>query len=373
MSHPRSRRWPLVLAGALVLPLVACSGGSDDTAKAGSDEFPADQFPPSTYEDLEGRLTFYDVSGGAFTEAMDDTINKDFAALSGVEVTNDYNADMTKFVAAMQAGQGTWDVVEFPTKADALQAQEEGYLAEIDTDVVPVDQLEPGNAEPWAYSVHRYATVLAWNTDSFDGESAPTEMSDLFDTQRFPGKRCLFGYPAYAATLESALIADGVAQEDLYPLDVERALDKLDTIKKDIVWWESPDQSIQYLTSGECDLALTYNGRLFDAVTKDDSPLDFTWEGSMYAAAWYAIPSNAPNPKAAQAYLAHAIQNTEAQTRFLEEIPYPSPIKGLEVPDSVDNYVPLGDNVEGAFAQDDEWYQENLGDVSERFTAWLGS
>ena len=32
-------------------------------------------------------------------------------------------------------------------------------------------------------------------------------------------------------------MADGVAPADLYPLDIPRALAKLDTIKDEIVWW----------------------------------------------------------------------------------------------------------------------------------------
>lgn len=361
-----------VLTIAVVALASACGGGSNE-AKVGSEEFPASQFPTDTYEGLEGELTYYDVSGGAFTEAMDATVNADYTSLTGLDVLNDYYPDMSTFTAAMQADQGQWDVVEFPTKADAIAANDEGYLADLDTDVIPVDELEPDSSESYAYAVHRYSSVLAWNTDAFSGDSAPTDMRDIFDTDNFPGKRCMFGYPAYAATLEAALLADGVAPEELYPLDVERALDKLDTIKDDVVWWGSPDESIQYLTSGECDLAITYNGRLFDAINKDDAPLDFTWEGSMYATAWLAIPANAPNPDAAQAYLAHFIQNLDAQAAFVEKIPYPSPILGLEAPASVEKFVPLGDNVEGAFAQDDDWYAENLGDVSKRFTEWLGS
>jgi putative spermidine/putrescine transport system substrate-binding protein len=37
--------------------------------------------------------------------------------------------------------------------------------------------------------------------------------------------------------LEIALLADGVAPDKLYPLDLDRAFKKLDTIKKNTIWW----------------------------------------------------------------------------------------------------------------------------------------
>ncbi len=49
--------------------------------------------------------------------------------------------------------------------------------------------------------------------------------------KRFPRKRCLFKYPQFSAVPESALLADGVPRDKLYPLDVDKALAKLDTIK----------------------------------------------------------------------------------------------------------------------------------------------
>ena len=52
--------------------------------------------------------------------------------------------------------------------------------------------------------------------------------ADFYDLKTFPGKRTLFkARPQYI--LESALLADGVDPERLYPLDIDRAFKKLDT------------------------------------------------------------------------------------------------------------------------------------------------
>ena len=47
--------------------------------------------------------------------------------------------------------------------------------------------------------------------------------------KKFPGRRALRNHPI--ATLEAALMADGVAPDKLYPLDVDRAFKKLEEIK----------------------------------------------------------------------------------------------------------------------------------------------
>jgi len=69
----------------------------------------------------------------------------------------------------------------------------------------------------------------------------------------------LFG-PAVAVTpfdtIEEALLADGVAKDKLYPLDIDRAFRSLDKIKKDVaVWWTGGAQTSQMLKTGEVDMS----------------------------------------------------------------------------------------------------------------------
>ncbi|GAB7003185.1 ABC transporter substrate-binding protein [Nocardioides sp. AN3] len=371
MSHPR-KRLAVALPLALVLAATAACGGGSDHATASPQEFPTSAYPTSVYGGLSGKLTYYDTGGGSGIAALNATVDKDYTALTGVKVVDDYNATMTKFNAAMQAGQGQWDVVEFATGGDAKAAQEHGYLEKLDPSVVPLDKVDDKSATDYYFPSHRYGIVLAWNTDKFPAGKAPTTMADLFDTQRFPGKRCMFEYPQFGATMESALLAGGAAPGDLYPLDVKSALTKLDTIKNDIVWWTSGDQAIQYLTSGECDLGVVWTGRLFDAVTNDHAPLDFTWNGGLYASGYYGVPTNAPNKGAAQAYLAHFLTNTGAQEAFLKRFPYPAPIKDLQIPPSVAKWVPLGQNIANAEPEDEDWYSANITGLSKTFTDWVG-
>ena len=52
--------------------------------------------------------------------------------------------------------------------------------------------------------------------------NVPAGWADYFDTTKFPGKRGAWDY-SEGGMFEFALMADGVAPKDLYPLDLARA------------------------------------------------------------------------------------------------------------------------------------------------------
>jgi putative spermidine/putrescine transport system substrate-binding protein len=366
-----------VLAAAMCIAGAGCGGSDDSGADASGGSADASRFPESTFKpeifgNLSGTVTWHDGSGGATTKSRESSIYKNFTDLTGVAVRSDYNSDTTKFFAAMEAGQAQWDVIEFPTYGDFLRAKEQGYLEKLDPSIVPVDKLEDGTYDEYGYRYGRYGVVLTYNTEKFEEGKAPTSMKDLYNTEDFPGKRCMYKYPEFGATLESALLADGVAKEDLYPLDVDRALKKLDTIKDDIVWWSSGDDAVRLLTTGECDLGVAWTGRAYNAVTKDNAPLAITWQDGMYLDAAYAIPKGSPNAKNAQAMLAMWILDEQGQQDFLKGVPYPTPIKGLEYPAELAPWLPAGENLDKAVASDDAYFAENINDLTSRFTKWVG-
>lgn len=105
-----------------------------------------------------------------------------------------------------------------------------------------------------------------------------------------------------------ALIADGVALDKIYdelgtPEGVDRAFMKLDTIKKDVVWWEAGAQPVQLLADGEGTMATGYNGRFFDAMVGEGKPFEIIWDGQYMDLDMFAIPKGSPNPEAAMQYL----------------------------------------------------------------------
>lgn len=352
----------LALAGALVLS--SCSGSASPDAGGESDG------------KLSGDILFYDTSGGDVWEGLNDTLFSDFTDETGVTVTDDYNEASTKFFAAAQNGAVDWSLVFLPSVSDAQEAADKGYLAEIDTSIVPVDKLVEGTYSKTGIEVGTFGMVLAWNTEKWplDGEH-PQSWEDLYDTAKFEGQRCLFNNPQYGWTLESALLADGVDADSLYPLDTERAFKKLDTIKDNVTWWSSGAQSIESFENGSCDLGIVWANRAFTA-SQNGFPMSVSWNQAGYANSVWAIPADAPNPEAAQHLLKSVIENTAGQIAFGSKVPTPIPAStsGLavtEFDEATQPFLPVGENVATAITLDAAYYKEHNSDLTDQFNRWV--
>jgi hypothetical protein len=159
-----------------------------------------------------------------------------FTQATGINVLMDGPTDYGKLKAMVDSGNVNWDVVD--VEGDfAYAAQQAGLIEPIDYSVVKKDELDPRFATPAAVGSFYYSFVLGYNKAKYK-DAQPSTWADLFDTKKFPGKRTLYKWSA-PGVLEIALLADGVPPNKLYPLDLDRAFKKLDTIKSDIVWWRA--------------------------------------------------------------------------------------------------------------------------------------
>jgi putative spermidine/putrescine transport system substrate-binding protein len=160
--------------------------------------------------------------------------------------------------------------------------------------------------------------VLGYNKTAFKG-AQPSTWADLFDTKKFPGKRTFYKWSA-PGVLEIALLADGVPANKLYPLDLDRAFKKLDTIKGDIVWWSGGAQSQQLLASGEASMGMFWNGRLH-ALQATGVPVGISWNQNLTAADMLVIPKGAKHRDEALKFLA-AATSPQAQAKFATDTGY---------------------------------------------------
>jgi len=136
--------------------------------------------------------------------------------------------------------------------------------------------------------------------------TAPTSIADLFDLKKFPGKRSLYKQPIY--TMEFALLADGVPAQDVYKVlatkeGQDRAFRKLDTIKKDVVWWESWTQGLQLLADKETVMGFSSSTRLRIAIRQRGVPLAILPVGQQINIDALMVPKGAKNLEAAKQYV----------------------------------------------------------------------
>jgi len=289
-----------------------------------------------------------------------------FAAASGINVQQDGPTDYGKFKAMVESGNVNWDVVD--VEADfAAKAAKDGLLEPIDYTVVPKAQLDPRFSGTHHVGSFYYAFVMAFNKDVFKG-ATPGNFSALFDAKTFPGKRTFYKWSA-PGVLELALLADGVAADKLYPLDLDRAFKKLDTIKANIVWWTGGAQSQQLLASGEAPIGVFWNGRVHSVETSGTN-VGVSWQQSLTAADVLVVPKGSKRKAQAMKFLAYAA-GAKGQADFATETAY-APVnlgaKALMSPAAVktlpDQYTKGQINLNMA------WWAENRDVVAKRWYAW---
>ena len=217
------------------------------------------------------------------------------------------------FETKMEAGEPEWDLIEAGSDR-VLIFGPKGFYEPLDYSIFPVDQWPEGVQQSEFY-VGQYngSTLGVYNTEVWpDPATAPQTVSDIYDNVKFPGKRCLWGF-ALDYDLEFALMADGVAPEDVFQVMTtkegrDRAFKKLDTIKEDIVFIETGAESVQFILDGQCDLGLSWNGRPAARLKAEpDLPIKAIHTGAVAWTSPWVIPKGAKSAGAAQTLLAYSM------------------------------------------------------------------
>ena len=165
---------------------------------------------------------------------------------------------------------------------------------------------------------------MSWNTKNVKPTQVPQSWAELWDMQRFAGQRGFWKQPFQ--TMEIALLADGVAKDKLYPIDVERALKSLDRIKSQIFWWTSGGQSAQILIDGDIAAGMTWNGRVMDPKLAG-APVDLDFDQALFVADAWVVPRGTKNQQAAMDFIAFTLQ-AAPQAEFSKAIHRPGQPQG---------------------------------------------
>lgn len=328
--------------------------------------------------------------GGAYTTSQVEAYHKPFTAKTGINVVSvDSDNPGPQVKTMVEAGNVTVDVADVEY-ADAIRLCDEGMLEPIGMDALPAgadgtpakDDFLPGAVTDCAVATIVFSTVYGYDTTKFpDG---PKTIADFFDTNKFPGKRGLGKRPK--ANLEMALMADGVPAADVYkvlgtPEGVDRAFKKLDSIKKDIVWWEAGAQAPQLLADGEVAMTTAYNGRLFSAAVTDGKPFQVVWDGQVFEYDLFVIPKGAPNKEGAMEFVkfATSTQGLADQAKWISYGPARKSSAALvgkfnDGKTDMAPYMPTNpDNMKNALGSSYEFWVDHDAELNDRFNAWLAA
>ncbi len=239
--------------------------------------------------------------GGTTQDAQKAAWADPYTAAGGLAVVQDGPTDYGKLQAMVEANAVTWDVVDVEYDY-GLQAAAKGLLEPLDFSIIDKSKLDPRFVSDYQ-SAASISLSCSATTRQLHGRTAEDAGRSLRHGE-VPGQAHVLQVVG-ARVIEAALVADGVAPDKLYPLDLDRAFKKLDTIKKDIVWWSSGAQSQQLLASGEAPIGFFWNGRLA-ALAADGAPVGIAWDQNITAADGLVVPKGSANKEAAMKFIAYA-------------------------------------------------------------------
>ena len=313
--------------------------------------------------------------GGAYQEAQRKSAFEPYIALGNKITEAEYNGEIAKIRAMVEAKAVTWDVISVDSQT-ILAGCAEGIFETLDWNKLGLDRNNFLGADvtDCGLPTDLYSTVVAYDTTK---TQPPANLFEaLYDTAKYPGKRALQKNPYM--NLEWALMADGVAPADVYKVlgtdeGVDRAFKKLDTIKADVIWWESGAEGPQLLADGQVVFSSSWNGRFYNAIKKDNKPFQIIWDHQAPDTEFWAITKGTPKLEEAYRFVSFGGQPKQ-QAEQANNIPYGPSNKdsmALVNPDILPHLPTAPDNLKTVFYADQQFWADKGDELRERFNAWL--
>jgi putative spermidine/putrescine transport system substrate-binding protein len=339
---------------ALAGLLAGCAGGSSGGNATG---------------DSSVALTFVGY-GGDGQNAMITAWEKPYtAAHPNVSFVNTSPPDVAQVKAQVENNAVQWDVMAI---APYAAQQNCGTLFEpMDLSSVDQSQLEKGSVGKCYIGNWINATPMAYRTDAFPAGKGPKTIEDFFDVKKFPGQRGLVTN-LQNGILEYPLLADGVAPDKMYPLDVDRSLSKLNTIRKSTTFAPNVGALQQAVSSGQVDMFMLPDSRIVPLL-KSGVKITVVWDVTVASLNAFAIPKGSPHKAAAVQFVKSVVE--PKQVEKISELLGVAPINKTAKP-KLDKYAAQVEvygkvNTGATVLQDVDWYATNFNDVTTKLTNWL--
>ncbi len=316
-------------------------------------------------------------TGGTYEKVLREEWFDPFTKATGIEVLAVSATDAEKRAKAsamVQTGNVTWDLFlegeiqagsqrHFDITEDLTQFCKR-YTQNID---LVSDACARGGAR-----LQSTATLLAYKPS--EGAENPKNWADMWDTERFPGGRAFPNFDDPWRVLAAALLADGVSKQDLFPLDVDRALRKLENIRPAVeLWWKTGDQSVQGFRNGEYSLGQIWLTRA-KALQTEGFQIGWTYDGAFLVGDRIALIKGAKNHDNALKLVAFWLEHPEAQAKACERLSCTPPSRsaiemmskeareGLPSAEEMDSKVIIPNA---------EWINANMGLLVQRWNSWI--
>ena len=325
---------------------------------------------------------------GPYGRAQASALFLPYGQKTGIDVhIAEYDGGLTELREQIAGKQYRWDVMDLELP-DAIAACREGLLEPVNAASLPAGangELSKADFVPnalgpcWVGSMV-YSQLIVYAPNNFATEK-PATVSDFFDLARFPGPRALRG-TSPKLNLELALLADGVAPKDIYPVlstdqGVSRAHAKHDTIRGSIVWWTRSSEPVAMIEDGRAAFATALNGDIYDAAIHGRK-LAAIWDKQLYELDVFGIPKDDPKRDMAMDFMRFATSATNLAA-VADWVPYgparrsASKLIGKNPELGIDMrpFSPTApEHFATAFAVDDAWWQAHGTAIMTHWQAW---
>ncbi len=269
-----------------------------------------------------------------------------------------------KIRSQVETNSVIWDVCDQGIAAGGLAKA--GLLRDLDYGVIDRDRALPEFTSDWGVTGYVFSSVLAFDRKAL-GDKVPSTWADFWDVEQFPGKRTLWKY--MEGTLEAALLADGVAPEDLYPLDIDRAVAKIAALKDHLILWETAAESEQLLRDGEVTMGQIWNTRAQLLREETGGQLDYSFNQAVSQPGIWIVPKGNPAGDEVMPFIA-SMADPERQLLVLQTLgngPANPETEALYTPELAAVSPSSSENMKLQVKVSPAWYADNYDEAFGKF------
>lgn len=309
--------------------------------------------------------------GGNYQDCIERYIVKPFIETTGIPIKVVAGADLAKAKSQVKTGNIEWDIYDGPGSM-ITAGETENLWEKLDTSIIKPRNVTVPNRE-YAVSYYMYTGAIGYVPSRAQGKPVPQTFAELWDAEKFPGRR---GFRTRVAeTFEMALLADGVAPRDMYPIDIERGFAALERIKPYVAkWMTQTPQTISLLASNELDYTYTYTGRVLTA-RQSGLDVNITTAQSVLVNNYLAVLRGTKQRDNAMKFLDFAMR-PDIQASFVSSLAYvPNNLDSIPLLTKDPAVVALMPDLNNAnnVVVNDTWWASNFVELDRRFKEWLSS
>ena len=144
---------------------------------------------------------------------------------------------------------------------------------------------------------------MGYSLKHFTAENHPANWAEYWDTTKFPGPRGLTSMDFEPPPFEIPFLANGVAPDKLYPMDIDQGFKYLDGFRDKVAVWTGYDKNSAVLMGQGEIVAGPGASPSFYGSKVQGGALDWVWDqGLLYYDAW-VMPKGAPHQENALKFI----------------------------------------------------------------------